>query len=326
MSQFETITFADESIDRAAHLRKADAQAGVLTDKAARSMVLWRGKPLFTTTDIPALTWLPMDHPILRDADESPFFLGLEQGQPRFATDISGWQDPQADADQIAQFLDASQNIHPAVPDSAFMELRGLMALISASDAGSAATARAVWAWHGTHRHCARCGAGSEVADAGWQRRCADCGATHFPRTDPVVIMLVLSGNKVLMGRSPGWPEGMYSLLAGFVEPGECIEAAVRRETVEEAGIKVGRVGYLASQPWPFPASLMIGCWAEATSTEIKLDPIEIDDAIWMTREEIMAAQSGTHPNIKPARKGALAHHLLHMWLRGEAGIPDPCT
>ena len=150
---------------------------------------------------------------------------------------------------------------------------------------------------------------------SGWQRSCPDCGGQHFPRTDPVVIMLITRGNSVLMGRSPGWPEGMYSLLAGFVEPGETIEAAVRREVFEEAGIAVGQVTYLASQPWAFPSSLMFGCWGHALSHEITIDPTEIEDAIWVSRDDMLEAFAGQHPILMPARKGAIAQFLLRNWL-----------
>jgi NAD+ diphosphatase len=127
--------------------------------------------------------------------------------------------------------------------------------------------------------------------------------------------MLITHGNSVLMGRSPGWPEGMYSLLAGFVEPGETMEAAVRREVFEETGVRVGEVSYLASQPWPFPASLMLGCAGQAISRDITIDPSEIEDALWVTREEMMRIVAGEHASILPARKGAIAHFLLEHWL-----------
>ena len=127
--------------------------------------------------------------------------------------------------------------------------------------------------------------------------------------------MLITRGNSVLLGRGPTWPEGMYSLLAGFIEPGETIEAAVRREVREESAIEVGEVGYLASQPWPFPASLMIGCWGEALSDAITIDPEELQDARWVTREELVAAFAGLHPLIKPSRQGAIARFLLDHWL-----------
>jgi NAD+ diphosphatase len=153
------------------------------------------------------------------------------------------------------------------------------------------------------------------VTQAGWQRVCQACGGSHFPRTDPVVIMLITRGNKVLLGRSPGWPEGMYSCLAGFVEPGETIEAAVRREVWEEAGVHVGEVRYLASQPWPFPSSLMFGCQGFATSDDITIDPVEIEDALWVSREEVMDAFAGLREGLLPARKGAIAHFLLRNWV-----------
>jgi NAD+ diphosphatase len=177
------------------------------------------------------------------------------------------------------------------------------------------ATAKAVLHWHRSHGFCAVCGAASEMTQGGWQRSCPACGAQHFPRTDPVVIMLVTCGNAVLLGRSPGWPEGMYSLLAGFVEPGEAVEAAVRREVFEEAGVRCGAVSYLASQPWPFPASLMLGMRAEALDDRITIDPDEIEAARWVTREELVSAFAGLHPEIKPARNGAIAHFILRNWL-----------
>jgi len=150
---------------------------------------------------------------------------------------------------------------------------------------------------------------------AGWQRNCPACGAHHFPRTDPVVIMLVTRGNSVLIGRSPGWPDGMYSLLAGFVEPGETLEAAVRREVFEETGVRVGPVRYLASQPWPFPASLMFGCQGEALEGAITIDPAEIEDALWLTREEMVTVMAAAHPRIRAPRRGAIAHFLAEAWL-----------
>ncbi len=150
----------------------------------------------------------------------------------------------------------------------------------------------------------------------GWQRECTSCKDTHFPRTDPVVIMLVTCGNNLLLGRSPGWPDGMYSLLAGFMEPGETLETAVRREVLEETGVRAGAVGYVATQPWPFPASLMIGCRATALTQELVLDPNEIEDALWISREELADVMAGVHPKIRSPRQGAIARYLMLQWLR----------
>jgi NAD+ diphosphatase len=189
------------------------------------------------------------------------------------------------------------------------------MTRLSPREAELAATAKALVQWHRSHGFCAACGARSQVAEGGWQRGCPACGAQHFPRTDPVVIMLVTRGNAVLLGRSPGWPEGMFSVLAGFVEPGETLEAAVRREVKEEAGITCGAVGYLASQPWPYPASLMVGMRTEALDGAITLDPEELEQALWVTREELVGIMAGRHPSIRPPRRGAIAEFLLSNWL-----------
>ena len=314
MQHAESVTFGGSGLDRAAHLRGDVSVA--LDDPTSRTIVLWRGKPLVEGEARERLVRLPLDHPALAEARGAPFFLGLETAGACFATDLSAWEPEAFDKAALEGFFDPSEQQHPDLgAGQVFCELRGVMTRLDARDAELAATARALMLWHRSHRFCARCGAESAVSMAGWQRDCASCGASHFPRTDPVVIMLITHGNSVLMGRSPGWPEGMYSLLAGFVEPGETLEAAVRREVFEEAGVRVGAVGYLASQPWAFPASLMFGCRGEALGREIEIDPKEIEDAIWVSREEMMAAFAGDHPVLKPARKGAIAHFLLRNWL-----------
>lgn len=153
------------------------------------------------------------------------------------------------------------------------------------------------------------------MTQSGWQRNCNNCNASHFPRTDPVVIMLITHGNDMLLGRSPNFPEKMYSLLAGFLEPGETIEAAVRREVLEETNVEVGPVTYLASQPWAFPNSLMIGCHGHATSKQITIDPHEIEDALWISKSEMMDVFAGTNDTLFPARPGSIAHFLIKNWL-----------
>ncbi|MEM8740541.1 MAG: NAD(+) diphosphatase [Pseudomonadota bacterium] len=309
------IVFAGERIDRAAQLR---GQAEELAQRPdARSLPLWRGKPLLRMSETapPGLAWQPMDAPLLTLAADAPVFLGLEGGAPRFAHDVSAWEDPDADAQEQRRFLDRSRNHHPSLPESdLFVELRSVMADLTADDAGDAATARAILMWHVSHRFCANCGAASVSANGGWRRECPACGTNHFPRTDPVVIVLATHGDRVLLGRSPGWPEGMYSLLAGFVEPGESLEAAARREVFEEAGVRLGAVRILASQPWPFPASLMVGCAAEAETDALTLDPEEIEDAIWVSRQEVMESFAGLSGRLKAARRGAIARTLLEAW------------
>lgn len=316
MKLAEQVTFGGSALDRAAEKRANPGEMAALrADAKAGAIPIWRGKPLLRGEQGNMAAWLDLDSPVFADAGEH-VFLGLDDGAPRFAFDVSAWE-PTALPDTLHNFFDPSLQTHPSLPsDHVFAELRGVMTRLSPRDAELLATARALLEWHRTHGYCANCGAKSDISDAGWQRICPSCKRRHFPRTDPVVIMLITHGNSVLMGRSPGWPDGMFSLLAGFVEPGETIEAAVRRETFEESGIRVGEVGYLASQPWPFPASLMLGCWGHATSDAIEIDPNEIEEARWVSKEEMMDVFAGNSQSIIPARKGAIAHFLIWNWLR----------
>ncbi len=319
MKLAETVTFGGSHLNRAAELR-GDAATQLLSHPNSFGIALWRGKPLCCGETLDTVVRLAPDHPIFAEAADPPvppIFLGLhEDGGGAYAFDLSAWTPADVDTSELGQFLDPSQQHHPALPaDHLFCELRAVMARLTPRDAELAATARAMFGWHRSHRFCAACGAESRMAQSGWQRNCGACGTPHFPRTDPVVIMLITHGNNVLMGRSPAWPDGMYSLLAGFVEPGEPIEAAVRREVFEEAGIRVGAVDYLSSQPWPFPSSLMFGCRGDALNTDITVDPNELEDALWISREDMLEISSGQHPTLKPARKGAIAHFLIQKWL-----------
>jgi len=318
MKLAETVTFGGSGLDRKAHLRgDAAALAEALADGRGTVLPIWRGKPMMEDTGTGArLAWLPADHPVLQDAHGKRLFLGDDGGAWRFAADVSRWQ-PELDAyAPLDSFADDTMQVHPAAGHGqVFRELRLAMTLLTPRDAELAATAKAMLGWHRSHRFCARCGTESVMAQAGWQRTCPACGAHHFPRTDPVVIMLITHGNDLLLGRSPGWPGGMYSLLAGFVEPGETMEAAVRREVAEETAVQVGRVDYLASQPWPYPSSLMFGCRGEALSRDITLDPAELEDALWISREDLAEAMAGRHPTLMPARKGAIAQFLMQNWL-----------
>lgn len=318
MQHAETVTFGGSHLNRAAELRGNESRiAELLAAPDTQAIALWRGKPLCCGTDQLDVARLHPTHALFEETRVPPVFLGLnETGQALFGFDVSAYEPDRLDKDQLAQFIDLSEQTHPSLPDDhRFCELRVVMTQLSPRDAELVATTKALYGWHRSHRFCAKCGQESRMTQAGWQRDCPSCNASHFPRTDPVVIMLITHGNRVLMGRSPGWPEGMYSLLAGFVEPGETLEAAVRREVFEEAGIHVGQVGYLASQPWPYPSSLMFGCTGEALSESITIDPNEIEEAIWVSREEMMQAFAGEHPVLKPARKGAIAHFILRNWL-----------
>jgi NAD+ diphosphatase len=205
-----------------------------------------------------------------------------------------------------------------ARPDLHVTDLRSLavQGLTDAQHLSAIAQAKAMLHWHARHRFCANCGAATAVVQAGWRRDCAHCNAQHFPRTDPVVIMLVISGDRCLLGRQSRFAPGMWSCLAGFVEPGESIEQAVRRETLEESGIACGRVAYFASQPWPFPMSLMIGCHADALSSDITVDRSELEDARWFERDEVIAMLLRRHSGgLTTPPPVAIAHHIIRAWV-----------
>jgi NAD+ diphosphatase len=311
-----SFAFQPGALDRAAYLRSSDTAH---RDPAARTLVFWRGKLLLDAEGQPVRA--PLDHPALADCREVPILLGLGDDGPRFAADLALFQ-PHEDAASVGQFTDASLQVHPGFPGAHFGEIRGVMAALTPLDGECVAVGRALQSWHGTHRFCANCGAPSVVELSGWQRKCPACATQHFPRTDPVVIMAITHGDRLLLGRGPSWPERMYSLLAGFVEPGETIEAAVRRETLEESAVRVGPVSYVTNQPWPFPMSLMFGCHGEALTDAITIDPVELADARWVSRDEVKAILAGEHPSIGVPRKGAIAGALITAWANGTLLTP----
>ena len=295
--------FAAEPLDRRAELRDDDAAlARLAADPRARTLVL-RGERPLVARGADAVTALFEREAVagLGGDPAATVFLGFSGAAPWFAT-VTALDD---------EALAAQGGIEAA-------DLRALAIAGTLTDAeyGAVAEARAMVLWHASHRFCARCGAASLPASAGWKRVCTVCAAEHFPRTDPVVIMLVERDGKCLLGRSPRFPPGMVSCLAGFMEPGETIEDAVRRETLEEAGITVGRVAYFASEPWPFPMSLMIGVRGEALDAEIRIDEVELEMCRWFDRAEVAQLIAGTHPEGWTAPPSiAIAHHLIRSFL-----------
>jgi NAD+ diphosphatase len=292
---------AERRVDAAAlAAHEADAQARayvvggelIVLNKAAEPH-----DPLFTLTQARAL-----------GRTGEMVFLGLMHGVPRFAVML--------DAND-AEALKAKD--HLVVTDLRSIAIRGL---VEEDHLPPLAEGKALLTWHLRHRFCSNCGAATNVVEAGWRRDCPSCRTQHFPRTDPVVIMLPVAGERCLLGRSHRFQTGMWSCLAGFVEPGEAIEDAVRRETREEAGIVCGRVTYFASQPWPFPTSLMIGCHAQALSDEIVIDKTELDDARWFDREEVAAMLLRRHPQgLTTPPTVAIAYHIIRAWVEEEVEL-----
>jgi NAD+ diphosphatase len=275
-------------------------------DRAPQSRYLpvWQLKPLVKTGATRELAWAKREFFEDLDPVPEPVLLGTRDGVSHFAVDVS------AQADPVAGF---------GIADVAsFEDLRAAVAQLPGADAAIAAHARTLLDWHARHRHCAACGGHTRSVMGGAHRICFDCQAEHFPRTDPVAISLVVQADRCLLGRGPGWPASMYSALAGFVEAGETLEEAVRREVLEEAGVAVGAVRYVRSQPWPFPSSLMLGCVAEALTSEIRVDPAELDDARWFSRDALRAAIEGRSSDVSVPPPFAIASHLIRAWVERE--------
>ena len=296
--------YSDGLIDRAAE-RRGDAAFLASIEGSSRAyaiggeMVVLRKTgngldPSFTPAEARSL-----------GASAETVFLGLLDGQGRFGVGL---------APAAADALKGRDDFH--VTDLRTIAVQGL---VDGEHLAGLAEAKALLHWHARHRFCANCGAPTGVVQGGWKRDCPSCKTEHFPRTDPVVIMLATHGESCLLGRQSRFVTGMWSCLAGFVEPGESIEQAVRRETLEEAGITCGAVTYLASQPWPFPMNLMIGCHAEALTTDIVVDTNELENARWFPREEVALMLMRRHPDgIATPPPVAIAHHIIRAWVEDD--------
>ena len=283
------LSFTGSRLDRADHVR-ADPErlAGYMNWK---TRVLTLDGLMPSLDDANRLVWGTLaDVP----EDAELCFLGLDEGKACFAA-----VPPRGDA----------------TPRMANPQLWSLMSTLQPDDLAIYGGARSLADWHARHRFCAQCGGDTKLAKGGWQRNCTACEASHFPRTDPVTIMLVEHEDRLMLGRGLGWGEGRFSALAGFVEPGESIEEAVAREVLEESGVTVRDVSYVASQPWPFPSQLMIGCHAFADDDAVTMDETELAELRWFTRDEVKAALAGGSdaPFAKPPRE-AIATYLLSWW------------
>ncbi len=304
-------------LDRQSHMRGDTAYLTALADRDdARYLVLADDRPVIVSSEDrthAALRWFSgaeLDR--TRLGRQSPLFLGIDRstGAGRFALSFSDHR--------VRSCLVALGMMRPAV-DLRSLAAQGAMSTAELSLAGQA---KALVHWHANARCCGRCGAVTHSRDGGWRRKCWACGSEQYPRTDPVVIMLILhpDGNSCLLGRAPRFPDKMFSTLAGFLEPGEDIEDAVRREIMEEAGIGVGPVTFHSAQPWPFPHSLMIGCIGQATGASLVIDPEELAEARWFGREEARSMLDGTHPEglFGPGRQ-AIARYLVMAFLEEKA-------
>jgi NAD+ diphosphatase len=322
--------FGGAPLDRISDRREdASAVAGLRERADARFALIARDMPILPRGEAERDPLFPLSELAALGGARFEALLGLDAlGAPVFAAMLADGAVEEI-ADRSDGFLDRRTLIVPGRDDLAPVDLRTIatQGLVSPAALCILGQAKAILHWHARHGHCANCGQPTRVAAAGWRRECDACKAQHFPRTDPVVIMLAVDGERCLLGRQARFPKGMVSCLAGFVEPGETIEEAVRREIHEEAGVDCGEVAYVASQPWPFPSSLMIGCLARATSRAITLDRVELEDARWFDRAEVMAMFERRHPEgLWAPNPMAIAHHILRHWAEGVgAGLKANC-
>jgi NAD+ diphosphatase len=301
------IPFTGNPLNRASEKRSDSAFVEAKRrDPSTLILPLWRLQPFVMGDDSKAELGLfrPGLCESMAAADAPWVFLGLEGERAFFALDVSAANDPETSG--------------PLAGFGHFREARGAAMVLPPKDAAIMGQAKAMIDWHQRHGFCARCGQPTRLVDGGYRRVCDACGTEHFPRTDPVVIMLATYGDECLVGRGKQFPQGMYSALAGFIEPGETIEEAVRRELKEEAGIETGEVSYHTTQPWPFPSSLMIGCFAKSLTRELIVDQNELAEARWLDRATARTIiQGGRVEGLWLPPPIAIAHHLIKAWALG---------
>jgi NAD+ diphosphatase len=305
------IPFAGSPLNRASDKRTNPAWIEAkLHDPTSLIFPLWRLEPfLLGSQKLASPARLGLLHPGIADSlatgEAACVFLGLDGETALFTLDISSATNPGEEG--------------PLAGLGYFCDARTAAQIVSIRDAAIIAQAKALIDWHQRHGFCPRCGAPTRIMDAGYRRLCGKCNAEHFPRVDPVVIMLATDGDACLIGRGKQFPAGMFSALAGFMEPGETMEEAVRRELMEEACVTVSEVSYYATQPWPFPSSLMIGCFAKAVSRESKVDDDELAEVRWLERTLARAIIAGeTVDGIRLPPPIAIAHHLIKTWVQSD--------
>ena len=318
---FAGLTFTGHPLDRLSEKREDAALFAALAARAdARAVVIARDAlalaaeeaflPLAAVGDLPSVETV---------------LLGVRaDGAPVFAVQLADACVAAVGEKDATVSYDTRRIAIQGRDDLTVRDLRSLAVdgIFAAPDTAVLAQAKAILGWHARHRFCSNCGAPTRMAASGWRRECDACKAQHFPRTDPVVIMLAVDGEHCLLGRQARFPKHMFSALAGFVESGETIEEAARREIFEEAGVRCGSVAYLGSQPWPFPMTLMIGCLARAQTRDLVIDRSELEEARWFSRDEVLAMGAGRHQDgLTIPHPLAIGHHIISAWAEGRASV-----
>ncbi len=291
--------YASSGIDRAVHLRSdEDWIRQQIEDRAARIVPIWRTQNLFQLGDPPVEVSVEASRGLLMGAG-SVIFLGLIEEVAHFAADFSAHEDP------------------PLTEHGQFRDMRGIGQLLGHQEGGLLVYARAMVQWNARHQFCGVCGGATVSRESGHMRKCtnADCGAEHFPRLDPAVIMLIHDGgDRLILGRQKNWPPGQHSVLAGFVEQGESLEDAVAREIFEEVGVEITDIAYHSSQPWPFPSSIMLGFNARAKDTKLKVDLDELEGAAWFSRDGLLASPENNA--FRLPRSDSISRRLIEDWMK----------
>ena len=296
MTENSPIAFAGASLDLAEDQRSEKQLTDYSKAKNARALIMHHGQFLCKGGELALVQ--PMESVGKHLYDPGPLFLGLDGDTPLFAFSF-------AHEDEAAAMVKGAKLEH----------IRALALTLKPKDLGMAGRAKSLFDWHRAHKFCANCGGQSMPQHGGITRKCPSCDTDHFPRVNPVVIMLVTNGDQVLLGRGPDWPEGAFSALAGFVSPGEAIEEAVIREVFEEVGINVTNPVYKFSQPWPFPGQLMMGMFCETTETELNINTKEVAEARWFSKDVIRGVWDGTDDTIYCPPPFTIAYELIQAWL-----------
>ena len=304
------------NLDRKTEIRSDKDQIDSLWNEADTLIIpMSNGNPLVNQNFIPQFI-SPVSQPMCKERDR--VFIGSAKGKNYFAVDFTHPNTKYNFTLPKPNLFESPEEDQQLFPGASFENLRVILPKLSDQYVIEIlTTSRSIMWWHLTNQFCPNCGSITVIKNAGWTRNCSHCNFQQFPRNDPVVIMLITYSNCVLLGRTQNWPTGLYSLLAGFMEPGESVECSVRRETMEEVNIKLKSVQYVASQGWPFPHNLILGCQAQAIHNEIRINSDEIEDAFWITREELSSVMLDKNSKITLPKKGTISDFLIQNWVNG---------
>ncbi|MFL2790799.1 MAG: NAD(+) diphosphatase [Paracoccaceae bacterium] len=315
MNKHPHLTFTEEVLKRKAELRPQKDNGAGLQRHEIKNIIFFNGLLLLNSNiNEIRITYVKNDHWLL-DYTDLPVFLGLYNGFLVYANNIRLDKKEISD-EKLENLLNKKIQMDHQIKQSYFASLRKDMLEISYDDAVLAGTGKALIHWNLNTKFCSKCSLPLELRNSGWEAYCKACESSSFPRTDPVVIILITNGSQTLLGRSYQFPNKLYSCLAGFIEPGETFSMAARREVQEEVGIDINNIKYITNQPWPFPSSLMIGLKAETDQLKLDIDKNELEDAVWLSKEELKDLLTGNSNQMVPARPGTIARYLLESWVQ----------